>query len=227
MRVVSQMLVTPDVHAISLTRVKAHLIIEPRLSLVDAGYRGSRGRIARAITRQGRSIDELARVICTHGHPDHAGGARELAGPGVEIRLHPADAEGLKVGWRAALRRPSRGRIFAAMTPEPPNIVPMVEGEILPVLGGLEVIHTPGHTPGSVCLYGARDRVLFVGDVLQRRLGRVSYASGLYSDDYAAARRAVERLAALDVEIVVFSHYPPLTVNASATLAELARRATT
>lgn len=221
------MLVTPDVHAISLTRVKAHLILEPSLSLVDAGYAGSRARIERAITGHGRSIHELARVICTHGHPDHAGGARELAAPGVEIRLHPADAEGLKVDWRAALRRPSRGRVFAAMTPEPPNIVPMVDGEVLPVLGGLEVIHTPGHTPGSVCLYGARDRVLFVGDVLQRRFGRVSYASGLYSDDYAAARRAVQRLVTLDVEVVVFSHYPPLTVNASAILADLARRATT
>jgi glyoxylase-like metal-dependent hydrolase (beta-lactamase superfamily II) len=221
------MLVSPDVYAIQLTRVKAHLILEPTLSLVDAGYRGSRSRIERAISSHDRTIDDLVRVICTHGHPDHAGGARELAAPGVEIRLHPADAEGLKVDWRAAFRRPSRGRVFAAMTPEPPNIVPMVDGEILPVLGGLEVIHTPGHTPGSVCLYGPRDRVLFVGDVLQRRFGRVSYASGLYSDDYTAARRAVQRLADLDVATVVFSHYPPLTVNASATLAELARRATT
>lgn len=225
-RVVSQMLVSPDIDAVQLLRVKAHLILEPTLSLVDAGYRGSRTRIERAITRNGRRLDELVRVICTHGHPDHAGGARELAAPGVEIWLHRADAEGLKIGWRAALRRPSRGRLFAAMTPEPPDIVPLEDGQILPVLGGLEVIHTPGHTPGSVCLYGARDRVLFVGDVLQRRLGRVSFASGLYSDDYPAARRVVKRLAALDVETVIFSHYPPLTVDASAILAELARRAT-
>ena len=70
-------------------------------------------------------------------------------------------------------------------------IVPIEDGDVLPVLGGLEVVHTPGHTPGSVCLYGARDRVLFVGDVLQRRRGRVSFASGLYSDDHA--RREADR----------------------------------
>ena len=80
-----------------------------------------------------------------------------------------------------------------------------------PRFGGLEVIHTPCHTPGSVCLHGHRDRVLFVGDTLQRRFGRVSYASALYSGDVTAARRAVKRLASLDVNTIVFSHYhvPP------------------
>jgi glyoxylase-like metal-dependent hydrolase (beta-lactamase superfamily II) len=122
------------------------------------------------------------------------------------------------------LRRPSRGGLFAAMTPEPPQTVPIEDGDVLPVLGGLRVVHTPGHTPGSVCLFGARDRVLFVGDMLQRRFGRVSFASSLYSDDIAMARRAVQRLTSLDVETVVFSHYPPLTEGASETLASLARR---
>lgn len=110
------------------------------------------------------------------------------------------------------------------MTPEPPDTVPIEDGDVLPILGGLEVIHTPGHTPGSVCLYGRRDRVLFVGDALQRRFGRVSYASALYSDDVVAARRAVKRLSSFDVQTIVFSHYSPLTKGASETLAALARR---
>ena len=212
-----------ELRPIALTRVQAHLVLEQELSLIDCGYRGSRARIARAISAEGRSIDELVRVICTHGHPDHAGTARELAWTGVEVMMHPSDAASLTVGWRSALRHPSRGRVFAAMTPEPPAITPLEDGAVLPVLGGLVVVHTPGHTPGSVCLYGPRDRVLFVGDVLQRRRGRVSYASGLYSDDPAAARRAVRRLAALDVDTIVFSHFPALTVGAAATLDALAR----
>ena len=166
---------------------------------------------------------EIARVVCTHGHPDHAGGARELALDGIPILIHPADAANLATTWRDTLRRPSRGRIFAAMTPEPPAFVPIEDGDVLPMLGGLRVIHTPGHTPGSVCLYGRRDRILFVGDALQRRFGRVSYASGLYSDDAVAARRAVKRLVQLDVDTIVFSHYPPLTEGASATLETLAK----
>ncbi len=162
--------------------------------------------------------------MITHGHPDHAGSAREISEAGVPILMHPADAEGLRTTWRDAVRNPSRGRVFSAMTPEPSDVVPIEDGDVLPMLGGLRVVHTPGHTPGSVCLYGARDRVLFVGDTLQRRFGRVSFASGLYSDDHAAARRAVKRLADLDVETIVFSHFAALDHGAQGILAGLARR---
>ena len=213
-----------DIEAIAFRRVKAHLILEPELSLIDCGYAGSGLRIASSIEAHGRSVTELARVVCTHGHPDHAGAARELALAGIPVLIHPLDGAALATTWRNTLQRPSRGRIFAAMTPEPPVFGGIEDGEVLPVLGGLEVIHTPGHTPGSVCLYGRRDRVLFVGDTLQRRFGRVSYASGLYSDDVTAARRAVKRLASLDVHTIVFSHYPALEEGSSDTLQRLAER---
>ena len=68
-----------DVVEIRLTRVKAHLVMEPELSLIDCGYAGSANRIVRAIAAQGRVPGDLRRVIVTHGHPDHAGSARELA----------------------------------------------------------------------------------------------------------------------------------------------------
>jgi glyoxylase-like metal-dependent hydrolase (beta-lactamase superfamily II) len=171
-------------------------------------------------------MTDVARVICTHGHPDHAGGALELAERGVEVLIHPADAEAMQTDVRAALRHPSRGRFFAAMTPALDRFTPLRDGDVLPVLGGLEVVHTPGHTPGSVCLYGSRDRVLFVGDVLQRRRGRVSFASAMFSDDYPTAKRSVQRLATLDVETIVFSHYPALREGATRILTDLARRAT-
>jgi glyoxylase-like metal-dependent hydrolase (beta-lactamase superfamily II) len=213
-----------DVVPIELGRVLAHLVVEPELSLIDCGFARSRGRIEKAMSENGHALADLARVVCTHGHPDHAGGARELALAGIPVLIHPADGERLAITWREMLRRPSRGKFFAAMTPEPPQTFPIEDGDVLPMLGGLRVVHTPGHTPGSVCFFGGRDRVLFVGDTLQRRFGRVSFASSLYSDDIAMARRAVQRLAALDVETVVFSHYPPLIEGASETLASLARR---
>jgi glyoxylase-like metal-dependent hydrolase (beta-lactamase superfamily II) len=217
--------VAPGIHAIELLRVKAHAIIEGEdVSLVDSGYAGSLPRLERALGERGRSVEEVRRVVCTHGHPDHAGGARALADRGVEVLIHPADATNLEIGLGAAIRHPSRGRFFAAITPSLPTFTPIGDGDILPVLGGLQVIHTPGHTPGSVCLYAQRHGLLFVGDTLQRRFGRVSFASGLYSDNPAAARASVQRLAELDVDTIVFSHYPPLRQDAAETLAKLARQ---
>lgn len=217
----------PRVHELALTRVRAHVVDERPATLIDTGYAGSTGRISRALVGLGLVLADVGRVICTHGHPDHAGSARALAELGIEVLIHPADAEGMRTGWRTALRHPSRGRVFAAMTPPLDAFTPIHDGDVLPVLGGLEVIHTPGHTPGSVCLYGARDRVLFTGDVLERRFGRVSFASRLYSDDYRAAKRTMRRLASLDVETIVFSHWPPLTGGGAEVLAALARRGAT
>ena len=217
--------IAPGVHSVQLLGAHGHVFFEPQLTLIDAGLRGSGRLLKRYVEEHGRTLDDLTTIVCTHGHPDHAGGVRELASERIDVLMHPADVAGLQVDARGALRRPSRGRMFAAMTPTPDRASPLADGDVLPVGGGLQVIHTPGHTPGSVCFYAQRDKLLFVGDVLQRRWsGEVIFASSLYSDDVAAARASVQRLAGLDVEMIVFSHYPPLRDGAADTLARLVRK---
>lgn len=220
--------IVPGVRAFRIRRANVLAIMEPGapdITLIDAGLAGSSRPLARALSGHDRSLRDVGRVICTHGHPDHAGGAAELATTGTEVLIHPADAAGMATGFRDLVARPSRSRLFAAMTPVPPATTDIVDGDVLDVLGGLEVIHTAGHTPGSVCLWAPRDGLLFVGDVLQRRFGRVVFASSLYSDDVRAARRSVQRLAGLDVKTIVFGHYPPVDVGARAVLDRLVREA--
>lgn len=217
--------VLPGVHEIHVLGASCHLIVEGRLTLIDAGLPGSRGRITRYLRRLGRSADELARIVLTHGHPDHVGGVNELAGDDVEVLLHPADLGSLRTSLAELVRRPSRGRFFGFVARTPRRLVPLTDGAVLPVLGGLEVLHTPGHTPGSVCLYAARSRALWVGDALECRRGRVGFASRLYSDDLALARRSVRRMAERDVETLLFAHYPPWTDDANGVLRDLAARA--
>ena len=216
--------IAPDVYEILLPAVRVHLIAEHELTLIDAGIVRSGGRIQHAMTALGRSPDELRRIVCTHCHPDHAGGAVELLSDRVDLLMHPADLERVAVTIAEVLRRPTRGRLFAALTRAPSRGVPVNDGDVLPVLGGLHVIHAPGHTPGSICLFAPRDGVLFVGDALQARFGRVGFASRLYSDDFRVAKAQVQRLAELDVDTIVFSHFPPWRRDARRVLQDLAAR---
>jgi len=224
--------VADGVYQIQMRGADSFLIAEERLTLIDAGMVGSRRMLDRHLRDIGRSFDELERIVCTHGHPDHIGGVNELVRDrdDLEVLIHPADLEGIQRPLRLALAKSPngggrRGRLIQYLTPAPENPVPLEDGMLLPLLGGLRVIHTPGHTPGSVCLYAERLRLLFTGDVLQVIRGRLGYASKLFSHDHAAARASVERLAALEVETIALSHYPPWTDDAQGALRELAAAA--
>ena len=218
--------IAPGVHAVRLLNVSAFLIVEPQLTLIDAGLIGSGKRVERYVQGIGRSLEDLGQIICTHAHPDHIGGVRELAGEReVEVLMHPADLAGLNVTLRDAVANRNRGQLIAYFTRHPGEATPIEDGQLLPMLGGLRVIHVPGHTPGSVCLYAARDRLLFVGDSLQLIRGKVTFASRVFSENLPLARASVARLADLDVETIAFSHYPPLRDGANAVLRGLADRA--
>jgi glyoxylase-like metal-dependent hydrolase (beta-lactamase superfamily II) len=108
------------------------------------------GRDAEAVLAAAADREILA-VICTHGHPGHVAAAPEVAARDeAPVALHPRDV----LAWREA----HRGR-------EPD--IKMEEGGIFEVADvALEVLHTPGHSPGSVSLYCEQLGVVFSGDAL-------------------------------------------------------------
>ncbi len=80
------------------------------------------------------------------------------------------------------------------------------DGEELPYGGGTVVIHTPGHTPGHLCLYVKQAKVLIAGDALNVEEGRLIGPRPQHTADIDAARRSLKKLAEYDIETVICYH---------------------
>jgi glyoxylase-like metal-dependent hydrolase (beta-lactamase superfamily II) len=141
---------------------------------------------------------KLTAIVCTHAHNDHVNAAPELAAAtGAPILLHPAD----RVVWD--LTHPDRA-------PDGE----LADGQVLTIAGtALQVIHTPGHAPGAVCLYAAELGVLFTGDTLFH--GGPGATGRSYSDYPTIVRSIREKLFTLpDATKVHTGHGEGTTISA-------------
>jgi glyoxylase-like metal-dependent hydrolase (beta-lactamase superfamily II) len=125
-------------------------------------------------------------VVCTHGHNDHINAAVPLAeAVGAPIWLHPDDRMLWDVVW-----------------PDRAPDADLADGQVIEVGGGrLEVLHTPGHSPGGCCLHASADTVLFSGDTLFNGGPGATGRSFSDRDQIVASIRA--RLLPLDADTVV------------------------
>jgi glyoxylase-like metal-dependent hydrolase (beta-lactamase superfamily II) len=178
--------------------------------LFDAGTRWARPRILRQL--RGR---EVRLVALTHCHPDHQGAAKAACDTfGVPLACHGDDAAAAE--GRAPMLPRSRVLDLAVQLlwagPPCPVGKRLREGDDV---AGFRVVHAPGHTPGHVVFFRARDRVAIGGDVLANLnflTGRPALREppAILSADPALNRRSARLLAGLRPEVVCFGHGPPL-----------------
>jgi glyoxylase-like metal-dependent hydrolase (beta-lactamase superfamily II) len=152
-------------------------------------------------------------VLVTHGHVDHVGGAGAVARRhGSEVYLHPDDA--FLAEEPQGLLEAFWGTVPPGDYDQPPSYAPLAHDQILDVAGlHIEVIHTPGHTPGH-CVFHLRDQeALFTGDHLfAGSIGRTDLPGG----DHDALMRSMEdRVLDLPARTVVFPGHGPTTTLAA------------
>jgi glyoxylase-like metal-dependent hydrolase (beta-lactamase superfamily II) len=189
------------------------------ISVVDPGYTGSWRAALRAIAERGYGPSDVRWVILTHHHVDHGGAALALCTQtSGKLAVHPADLVYLRPG-----RPRERATLFGLV-----NYLPLALARFIATcascevhalqhgdrIAGFSVIHAPGHTPGSICLYSERESALITGDVLNNERG-IRRPPWTVNQAHRRALIAPLKLAGLRYEQAFFGHGPPLLEGAS------------
>ncbi len=212
------MQITPSIHAlrheftvpiapgVSLDRfVYSYLVYGETITLIDTGVAGSEKRIFDYIRSTGRDPSEITLTILTHSHPDHIGAARAIQhATFCGVAAHPAERAWIEDVELQNRERPVPG--FATLVGGNVQLdFELVDGDSVETdetrTGEMQVIHTPGHSAGSISLFLHSEGALFTGDAVP-----VAGDLPVY-DDAVASMQSVRRLRGLSGIRVLLSSW--------------------
>ncbi len=206
--------------------VNLYFIEDEKPTLIDAGYRdeASLKQVLKTLRSLNYDIKDLAIIVNTHSHHDHTGGNEGLQkNSGAQIVAHPLEAEVIlnpKKAWEMELKdlqdlanasgipkRVELNVLKMRMEAQPPNVDVTInqsieDGSVLNIGSTqLEVIHTPGHSPGHICLYDRKRRILFSGDhILPRTTPNI--------DSLRRFTDSLKKILEYDVNLIAPGHEP-------------------
>ena len=209
------------VYSVPGVTANAYILAEPDgLTMIDTGLPYSTKTILRYMTSKGWSARDLRRILITHADLDHYGSLAALQKEsGACLYASPIEAQAIAKGRSSRpidLRRNNTLQrlliaFFSRIMKATPTRVDEVlaEGQVLPVLGGLQVVETPGHSPNHLSFFVPSSRILFCGDSM-RSDGRSGLrGSNSRNDwDHDVASASVRKLAGLGAQIICPGHGP-------------------
>ncbi len=208
--------ITSNVYQISLGAVNTFIIEDNGLTLIDTGNPDSADKIFAAIKKGGKEPHDIKRIILTHCHPDHSGSAAEIKKRlNIPVFAHFEDALLIEKG--KGIRKPmylSPGfmnliiyNLFIKKVTD--TIEPLKADELLkdqdiiPVAGGIEVIHTPGHCAGHIALLVKNQGLLIAGDICANAAG---LGISTINEDTDLSIKSLLKAAAFDYDKALFGH---------------------
>ena len=163
--------------------------------LVDPGHFHLFGHVRDQLSRLSLSPEDIDLVLFTHGHPDHFEGIQVFSGTGARTAVHAREMEFV----RAAARHYGDAAGFTGLEPD----ILLQEGQLRVGSLSFQVIHTPGHSPGSICLYWPQEKAMFTGDlVFHQGIGRVDVPGG----DGEQLKESIRRIAPMEVDHLLPGH---------------------
>ena len=165
--------------------------------LIDPGHQHLVKNLINQMEKDKNRFEDIRLIFATHVHPDHFEATQTFARAGVLLALHPEEEKFMKEAG---------GEFYRGFGMEMPEIKVdffLKEGELKLGTKTLQVLHTPGHSPGSISLYWPEKKALFTGDVVfAMGVGRTDFPGG----DGNLLRDSIERLARLDAEWLLSGH---------------------
>lgn len=175
----------------------SYILGDDRAILVDVGHQRHVKHVLQGMEADGISTDSIDLIITTHCHPDHHEAVLSFLDGRVKATYHREEADYLSREGGALYQ------MMGVTTPTVPVEFYLQEGVLQ--LGGsqYQIIHTPGHSPGAICIYWAERKVLVTGDlVFYRGVGRTDFPGG----DGKQLIQSIEKVRRFEVEILLPGH---------------------
>jgi glyoxylase-like metal-dependent hydrolase (beta-lactamase superfamily II) len=219
--------IVPGIYRVdNVTGANSYLAVAADTTLViDTGMPGNAKKIIDYVTGLGKKPSEIGYIVLTHADIDHSGSIAELREiTGARVAIHTEDAPALSGERKLKEVKGVLSPIFTLMSkimkfrPLKPDLL-LKEGD---EIGGFKVIHTPGHTAGSICLYQP-GRLIFAGDALRSdRKGNPRAMSKQMTADIEEAWKSARKIAELEFTILLPGHGAPVVYDASQKVRQLA-----
>jgi hydroxyacylglutathione hydrolase len=211
--------IMPNIHRVDGVNANVYLVLDQsELMLIDTGMPGSFRRIIDYANRIYRKPSEITTIVLTHCHIDHMGSAQQLKElANAKVAVHQEDARFVSGEKAQPSPRGALGILFKVFSPffkaKPvqPDIL-LNDGDRV---GKLTVVHTPGHTPGSISLYDSERRLIFVGDAIRCAHGKISGPSKRFTPDMNRALQSIAKVSQLEFDVMLSGHGDTLKPNAS------------